>query len=54
MSTQARTDRILTSSKEDRTPRVDAGEISALYTGATTWESPTPTLVTTRAARSAA
>jgi hypothetical protein len=45
---------IRTSSKDDRTPRVDAGEISALYTGATTRANPTPTLVTKRAATSAA
>jgi hypothetical protein len=42
------------SNSVDTTPRADAGEISALYTGATTRENPTPTLVTKRAAMSAA
>uniref|UniRef100_A0A0A9F1E9 Uncharacterized protein n=1 Tax=Arundo donax TaxID=35708 RepID=A0A0A9F1E9_ARUDO len=43
-----------TSSKDDRTPRVDAGEISALYTGATTRASPAPMQVTNHAAMRAA
>ena len=39
---------------DERTPRVDGGDISALYTGATTRANPEPTLVTKRAAMSAA
>ena len=42
------------STRDDRSPRDDAGAISAAYTGATTTANPTPTLVTKRAAMSAA